>query len=60
VPASASESSGATGWGENNDGQLGNGTTTTEKEAAAVKVITEATAVAGGELYGLALLKTGR
>jgi alpha-tubulin suppressor-like RCC1 family protein len=60
VPASASESSGAAAWGENNDGQLGNGTTTTEKEAVAVKVITEATAVAGGELHSLALLKSGK
>jgi hypothetical protein len=47
VPASASESSGAAAWGLNTDGQLGNGTTTTEKEAVAVKVLTEATAVAG-------------
>ncbi len=48
VPAFASESSGAAAWGLNNDGQLGNDTTTTEKEAVAVKVLTEATAVAGG------------
>jgi alpha-tubulin suppressor-like RCC1 family protein len=60
VPASASESSGAAAWGLNTDGQLGNGTTTTEKEAVAVKVLTEATAVAGGELHSLALLKTGK
>ena len=39
VPASASESSGAAAWGLNTDGQLGNGTTTTEKEAVAVKVL---------------------
>jgi alpha-tubulin suppressor-like RCC1 family protein len=60
VPASASESSGAVAWGKNNDGQLGNGTTTTEKEAVAVKVLTEATAVAAGELHSLALLKSGK
>ncbi len=60
LPASASESSGAAAWGLNNDGQLGNGTTTTEKEAVAVKVLTEATAVAGGELHSLALLKSGK
>jgi hypothetical protein len=60
VPASASESSGAAAWGENNDGQLGNGTTTTEKEPVAVKIITEATAVAGGELHSLTLLKSGK
>jgi alpha-tubulin suppressor-like RCC1 family protein len=60
VPASASEASGAAAWGENNDGQLGNGTTTTEKEAVAVKIISEATTVAGGELHGLALLKDGK
>src|ERR1700677_3805335 len=60
VPASASESSGAAAWGYNNDGQLGNGATTTEKEAVAVKIITEATAVAGGELHSLALLKDGK
>ena len=60
VPASASESSGAAAWGLNNDGQLGNGTTTTEKEAVAVKVLTEAIAVAGGELHSLALLKNGK
>ena len=60
VPASASEASGAAAWGENADGQLGNDTTTTEKEPVAVKVLTEATAVAGGELHSLALLKTGK
>ncbi len=60
VPASASESSGAAAWGLNNDSQLGNGNTTTEKEAVAVKVLTESTAVAGGELHSLALLKTGK
>ncbi|MGD0455341.1 MAG: hypothetical protein ABSB69_17275, partial [Solirubrobacteraceae bacterium] len=60
LPASASESSGAAAWGLNNDGQLGNDTTTTEKEAVAVKVLTEASAVAGGELHSLALLKSGK
>ncbi len=60
MPASASESSGAVAWGKNGDGQLGNGTTTTEKEAVAVKVLTEATAVAAGELHSLALLKSGK
>jgi hypothetical protein len=60
VPASASESSGAAAWGENNDGQLGNNTTTNEKEAVAVKILTEAVAVAGGELHSLALLKNGK
>ena len=60
VPASASESSGAVAWGLNTDGQLGNDTTTTEKEAVPVKVLTEATAIAGGELHSLALLKTGK
>ena len=59
-PASASESSGVAAWGLNTDGQLGNDTTTTEKEAVAVKVLTEATVVAGGELHSLALLKTGK
>ena len=60
LPASATESSGAVAWGLNTDGQLGNGTTMTEKEAVAVKVLTEAAAVAGGELHSLALLKTGK
>jgi alpha-tubulin suppressor-like RCC1 family protein len=60
APASASESSGAASWGLNNDGQLGNGSTTTEKEAVAVKVLTESTAVAGGEFHSLALLKSGK
>ncbi|HSZ06304.1 MAG TPA: hypothetical protein VK778_14045, partial [Solirubrobacteraceae bacterium] len=60
VPAAASESSGVVAWGENVDGQLGNGTTTTEKEPVAVKVLTEATAVAGGESHSLALLKSGK
>jgi RHS repeat-associated protein len=60
LPAGAQESSGAASWGLNNDGQLGNGTTTTAKEAAAVKVLTEATAVAAGELHSLALLKSGK
>jgi alpha-tubulin suppressor-like RCC1 family protein len=60
VRASASESSGAAAWGLNNDSQLGNGNTTTEKEAVAVKVLTESTAVAAGEFHSLALLKTGK
>jgi alpha-tubulin suppressor-like RCC1 family protein len=60
VPASASESSGVVAWGDNVDGQLGNGTTTTEKEPVAVKVLAEATAVAGGESHSLALLKSGK
>ncbi len=60
APASASESVGAAAWGENNDGQLGNNTTTNEKEPVEVKVITEATAVAGGEQHSLALLKNGK
>ena len=59
-PATASESSGAAAWGLNNDSQLGNGTTTTEKEAVSVKVLTEATAVVGGEFHSLALLKSGK
>jgi alpha-tubulin suppressor-like RCC1 family protein len=60
VPTSASESSGAAAWGLNNDSQLGNGNTTTEKEPVAVKVLTESTAVTGGEFHSLALLKTGK
>jgi alpha-tubulin suppressor-like RCC1 family protein len=60
LPASASEASGAAAWGENYDGQLGNGTTTNEKEAVAVKLLTEATAVAGNEYHSLALLKSGK
>ncbi len=47
-------------WGDNNDGQLGNGTTTTEKEPVEVKGITAAVAVAGGEFHSLALLSSGK
>jgi alpha-tubulin suppressor-like RCC1 family protein len=60
MPASASESSGAVAWGLNNDGQLGNGTSTSETEATAVRVLTEATAVAAGETQSFALLETGK
>ncbi len=60
VPASASESVGVAAWGDNNDGQLGNNTTTNEKEPVEVKIITEAIAVAGGEQHSLALLKDGK
>jgi alpha-tubulin suppressor-like RCC1 family protein len=47
-------------WGLNNDGQLGNGTTTTEKEPVEVKGITEAVAIAVGSDHSLAVLKSGK
>jgi hypothetical protein len=47
-------------WGDNEEGQLGNDTTTDETEPVEVKRITEATAVAGGEYHSLALLKSGK
>jgi hypothetical protein len=47
-------------WGLNNDGQLGNNTTTTEKEPVEVKKITEAVTIAAGADHSLALLKTGK
>ena len=60
LPAGAFESSGAAGWGYNVDGQLGNGGTSIAKEAVAVKVLSEASSVAAGELHSLALLKSGK
>src|SRR5271155_380439 len=40
--------------------QLGNGTTTTEKEPVEVKGITEAVAIAAGSDHSLAVLKSGK
>ena len=59
-PAGASESSGAAAWGDNNDGQLGNGTTTNENQAVAVKLITEVTSVAGVNCIAWRCLKSGK
>ena len=48
-------------WGDNNDGQLGNGTTTTEKEPVEVKGLTEASGGGGRrQFHSLALLKSGK
>jgi alpha-tubulin suppressor-like RCC1 family protein len=54
-------SSGGTvvGWGDNNVGQLGNGTTTSSTVPVAVSKVSEATAVAAGSAHALARLKNG-
>jgi RHS repeat-associated protein len=47
-------------WGINSEGQLGNGTTSTESsEPVTVSGLTEVTAIAAGFNFGLALLKNG-
>ncbi len=46
-------------WGLNNDGQLGNNTTTTENAPVQVSSITGATAVAAGQDHSLALKSNG-
>ncbi len=49
----------AAGYGENNYGQLGNGTTTNSAEPVPVSSISEVVAVAAGGSHSLALLKSG-
>ncbi|HMH46749.1 MAG TPA: hypothetical protein VK538_03455, partial [Solirubrobacteraceae bacterium] len=57
---SALASSGVLAWGDNNSGQLGNGTCCEPSLVPApVKGLTGVTAVAGGLAYSLALLENG-
>lgn len=46
-------------WGANNDGRLGNGTTTSSYSPVAVSGITNAISVTAGYLHSCALLQTG-
>ncbi|MGE5558319.1 MAG: RCC1 domain-containing protein [Bacillota bacterium] len=46
-------------WGENEYGQLGNGPGKSAKEPVQIKGLTNATAIAAGRYYGLALNKDG-
>jgi alpha-tubulin suppressor-like RCC1 family protein len=46
-------------WGENELGQLGNGTTTNSRVPVAVKELSGATAIAAGRRHSLALLNDG-
>lgn len=47
-------------WGLNNDGQLGNGTTTSSWTPVPVSVLTDVTAVAAGRFHSLALTEDGQ
>jgi alpha-tubulin suppressor-like RCC1 family protein len=47
-------------WGDNGDGQLGNGTTMNRSLTSGGDVLTGATAVTSGGLHTCALLGTGR
>ena len=59
-PASASAASpSAVGWGENEVGQLGNGTTANSEVRSAVSGLSGVTALAGGRRFSLALLSDG-
>jgi RHS repeat-associated protein len=46
-------------WGDNEEGELGNGNTTDADEPVEVKELNEVTAIAGGDLSSMALLKNG-
>ena len=46
-------------WGENNDGQLGDGTTTDRLTSVQVSTLTNVKAVAGGQAHSLALKNDG-
>jgi alpha-tubulin suppressor-like RCC1 family protein len=46
-------------WGDNSEGELGNGTTTNSTTPVVVSGITTATAAAAGREFSLALLKSG-
>jgi alpha-tubulin suppressor-like RCC1 family protein len=46
-------------WGDNHEGQLGNGTTVTSAVPVPVKGLTGVTAIAAGSLFSLALLGNG-
>ena len=59
--ASAAEAAnGASAWGLNSSGQLGNGTTTSSNLPVAVKGLTGVIAVAAGSKHSLALLSDGK
>jgi alpha-tubulin suppressor-like RCC1 family protein len=58
APALAA-SAGASGWGENLEGQLGNGTTMSSNAPVAVSGLSGVTAITAGETHSLALLSGG-
>ena len=59
ITASAAASNGASAWGLNSSGQLGNGTTTNSNVAVEVHGLSAITAVAAGSKHSLALLSNG-
>ncbi len=60
LPPSAAASNGASAWGLNTSGQLGNGTTTNSNVAVGVEGLSGIAAVAGGSTHSLALLSDGK
>src|SRR5690349_15405311 len=60
VAAPAFATSGATSWGDNEQGQLGNGTTKNSDVAEPVTgLVYGVTAISAGSLHSLALLSSG-
>lgn len=47
------------GWGDNGDGQLGDGTNTPSSTPVAISTPSDVTAIAAGGNFGLALLSNG-
>jgi len=59
APGASAASPGAVAWGDNADGQLGNGTTVNSDQPVAVSGLSEVTTVSAGGNHSLALLSNG-